>query len=93
MRSIALVSLLVALIGLTSGCDALFAQAKTTRSMFARSWSEFTWRDERGTLLSGRAFYVEVLVFVALIYFALCWPLSKTSQILERKLHVAHIDR
>jgi polar amino acid transport system permease protein len=29
---------------------------------------------------------------VALIYFALCWPLSKSSQILERKLNVAHRD-
>ncbi|QRG08326.1 amino acid ABC transporter permease [Xanthobacter dioxanivorans] len=28
--------------------------------------------------------------FAALIYFALCWPLSKSSQILERKLNVAH---
>lgn len=27
---------------------------------------------------------------VALVYFALCWPLSKTSQILERKMDVAH---
>ena len=27
---------------------------------------------------------------VALIYVALCWPLSKSSQILERKLNVAH---
>jgi polar amino acid transport system permease protein len=27
---------------------------------------------------------------VALIYFAICWPLSKSSQILERKLNVAH---
>ncbi|MBV1702296.1 MAG: amino acid ABC transporter permease [Hyphomicrobiales bacterium] len=27
---------------------------------------------------------------VALLYFALCWPLSKSSQILERKLNVAH---
>ena len=27
---------------------------------------------------------------VALIYFALCWPLSKSSQILERKLNVTH---
>jgi polar amino acid transport system permease protein len=27
---------------------------------------------------------------VALIYFALCWPLSKYSQILERKFNVAH---
>ncbi|GGF46983.1 ABC transporter permease [Azorhizobium oxalatiphilum] len=26
----------------------------------------------------------------ALVYFALCWPLSKSSQILERKLNVAH---
>jgi len=31
-----------------------------------------------------------VYAFVALIYFALCWPLSKSSQALERKLHVAH---
>jgi polar amino acid transport system permease protein len=31
-----------------------------------------------------------VYAFVALIYFALCWPLSKTSQALERKLNVAH---
>ncbi len=28
--------------------------------------------------------------FAALIYFILCWPLSKSSQILERKLNVAH---
>lgn len=28
--------------------------------------------------------------FAALIYFALCWPLSKSSQLLERKLNVAH---
>jgi polar amino acid transport system permease protein len=27
---------------------------------------------------------------VALIYFAICWPLSKTSQILEKRLNVAH---
>jgi polar amino acid transport system permease protein len=27
---------------------------------------------------------------VALIYFALCWPLSKTSRVLERKFNVAH---
>lgn len=27
---------------------------------------------------------------VALIYFALCWPLSKGSQLLERKLHAAY---
>jgi polar amino acid transport system permease protein len=27
---------------------------------------------------------------VALLYFAICWPLSKTSQILEKKLNVAH---
>jgi polar amino acid transport system permease protein len=31
-----------------------------------------------------------VYAFVALIYFALCWPLSKASQALERKLNVAH---
>lgn len=28
--------------------------------------------------------------FAALIYFVLCWPLSKSSQLLERKLNVAH---
>ncbi len=28
--------------------------------------------------------------FAALMYFALCWPLSKSSQLLERKLNVAH---
>lgn len=28
----------------------------------------------------------------ALIYFVLCWPLSRSSQILERKLNVAHRD-
>ncbi|WP_020185048.1 amino acid ABC transporter permease [Methylopila sp. 73B] len=28
--------------------------------------------------------------FVALIYFALCFPLSQSSQLLERKLNVAH---
>ncbi len=27
---------------------------------------------------------------VALIYFALCWPLSQASRVLERKLNVAH---
>ncbi|MFL9866880.1 amino acid ABC transporter permease [Paraburkholderia fungorum] len=27
---------------------------------------------------------------VALMYFALCWPLSVCSRVLERKLHVAH---
>jgi polar amino acid transport system permease protein len=31
-----------------------------------------------------------VYAFVALIYFALCWPLSRASQSLERKLNVAH---
>ena len=31
-----------------------------------------------------------VYALVALIYFAICWPLSKTSQILEKKLNVAH---
>ncbi|PDT13519.1 MULTISPECIES: amino acid ABC transporter permease [unclassified Rhizobium] len=32
----------------------------------------------------------KVYGIVALIYFVLCWPLSKSSQILERKLNVAH---
>ena len=47
-----------------------------------------------GTVVTNATFQPFLVYgFVALIYFALCWPLSKTSQILERKLHVAHIDR
>lgn len=44
-----------------------------------------------GTMVTNATFLpFTVYGFVALIYFALCWPLSKSSQILERKLNVAH---
>jgi polar amino acid transport system permease protein len=44
-----------------------------------------------GTMLTNATFMpFTVYGFVALIYFCLCWPLSKSSQILERKLNVAH---
>lgn len=44
-----------------------------------------------GTIVTNATFQ-PFLVYglVALIYFCLCWPLSKASQILERKLNVAH---
>lgn len=44
-----------------------------------------------GTVVTN-ATYQPFLVYglVALIYFCLCWPLSKASQVLERKLNVAH---
>lgn len=44
-----------------------------------------------GTIITNATFQpFTVYGFVALIYFALCWPLSRSSQILERKLNVAH---
>ncbi|EJT01571.1 amino acid ABC transporter permease [Rhizobium sp. CCGE 510] len=44
-----------------------------------------------GTMVTNATFLpFTVYGLVALIYFALCWPLSKSSQILERKLNVAH---
>jgi polar amino acid transport system permease protein len=44
-----------------------------------------------GTVVTNATFQpFTVYGFVALIYFALCWPLSRSSQILERKLNVAH---
>jgi polar amino acid transport system permease protein len=44
-----------------------------------------------GTVVTNATFQPFIVYgFVALIYFALCWPLSKSSQILERKLNVAH---
>ena len=44
-----------------------------------------------GTMLTNATFQpFTVYGFVALIYFCLCWPLSKSSQVLERKLNVAH---
>lgn len=46
-----------------------------------------------GTVVTNATFEpFTVYGFVALIYFALCWPLSKTSQVLERKLNVAHFN-
>lgn len=44
-----------------------------------------------GTVVANATFEpFTVYGFVALIYFAICWPLSKSSQMLERKLNVAH---
>ena len=46
-----------------------------------------------GTVVTNATFEpFTVYGFVALIYFVLCWPLSKTSQMLERKLNVAHFN-
>lgn len=44
-----------------------------------------------GTVVTN-ATYQPFLVYglVALIYFCLCWPLSKASQVLEKRLNVAH---
>ena len=44
-----------------------------------------------GTVVTNATFQPFIVYgLVALIYFALCWPLSRSSQILERKLNVAH---
>jgi polar amino acid transport system permease protein len=44
-----------------------------------------------GTIVTNATFQpFTVYGFVALIYFVLCWPLSQSSQMLERKLNVAH---
>ncbi len=44
-----------------------------------------------GTIVTNATFQpFTVYGFVALIYFALCFPLSQASRILERKLNVAH---
>lgn len=44
-----------------------------------------------GTVVTNATFQPFIVYgLVALIYFALCWPLSKSSQVLERKLNVAH---
>ena len=46
-----------------------------------------------GTIVTNATFQpFTVYGLVALLYFALCWPLSLTSQILERKLNVSHRD-
>lgn len=51
----------------------------------------FTELSKAGTVVTNATFQpFTVYGLVALIYFALCWPLSKSSQILERKLNVAH---
>ncbi|MGB2065389.1 Inner membrane amino-acid ABC transporter permease protein YecS [Marinomonas gallaica] len=43
-----------------------------------------------GTMLNNATFEpFKVFIFVALIYFALCYPLSLFSQFLEKKYHVA----
>ncbi|KJK24221.1 amino acid ABC transporter permease [Burkholderiaceae bacterium 16] len=44
-----------------------------------------------GTVITNATFSpFTVYALVALIYFALCWPLSRYSRYLERKLNVAH---
>jgi polar amino acid transport system permease protein len=44
-----------------------------------------------GTIVTNATFQpFTVYGFVAVLYFCLCWPLSKSSQLLERKLNVAH---
>lgn len=51
----------------------------------------FTELSKAGTIVTNATFQpFTVYGLVALIYFALCWPLSKSSQVLERKLNVAH---
>jgi polar amino acid transport system permease protein len=47
-----------------------------------------------GTVLTNATFQpFTVYGLVALIYFALCWPLSKGSRWLERRLHAGHRHR
>lgn len=44
-----------------------------------------------GTIITNATFQpFTVFGLVGLMYFALCWPLSKYSQFLERKFNVAH---
>lgn len=46
-----------------------------------------------GTVVTNATFMpFTVYGYVALIYFALCFPLSRSSQYLEKKLNVAHRD-
>jgi polar amino acid transport system permease protein len=43
-----------------------------------------------GTMITNATFQpFTVYGLVALLYFALCWPLSTTAKVLERRLHVA----
>ena len=56
--------------------------------VFAKYYVELS---KAGTVVTNATFQPFIVYgLVALIYFALCWPLSKSSQILERKLNVAH---
>ena len=51
----------------------------------------FTELAKAGQVIANATFApFTVYGFVALIYFVLCFPLSKSSQFLERKLNVAH---
>ncbi|OLP55719.1 amino acid ABC transporter permease [Rhizobium rhizosphaerae] len=51
----------------------------------------FTELSKAGTIVTNATFQpFTVYGLVALIYFALCWPLSRYAHSLERKLHVAH---
>jgi polar amino acid transport system permease protein len=44
-----------------------------------------------GTIITNATFEpFTVYGLVALMYFALCWPISQSSRWLERKLNVAH---
>jgi polar amino acid transport system permease protein len=44
-----------------------------------------------GTIISNATFEpFTVYGCVALMYFALCWPISQSSRWLERRLNVAH---
>ncbi|MDY7545188.1 amino acid ABC transporter permease [Glaciimonas sp. CA11.2] len=46
-----------------------------------------------GTMITNATFQpFTVYALVALMYFALCWPLSKYSQSLERKFNATHRD-
>ena len=51
----------------------------------------FTELSKAGTMIVNATFQpFTVYAAVALMYFALCWPLSQTSKMLERKFHAAH---
>ncbi|KAI3590266.1 ABC transporter, permease protein (cluster 3, basic aa/glutamine/opines) [Cupriavidus sp. U2] len=51
----------------------------------------FTELSKAGTMIVNATFQpFTVYAAVALMYFALCWPLSQYSKMLERKFHAAH---
>ncbi|MNT86408.1 Inner membrane amino-acid ABC transporter permease protein YecS [compost metagenome] len=51
----------------------------------------FTELSKAGTMIVNASFQpFTVYAAVALMYFALCWPLSQASKMLERKFHAAH---